>query len=76
MSTSDPGVRRIHLDLVSLPMINSKAEKQTSYQMNGAGADRIRGILSQGCKCGAMPKLKPAAVIAYCGHLHAWIRMQ
>ena len=35
VSTSDPGVRRIHLDLVSLLMINSKAEKQTIYQMNG-----------------------------------------
>jgi hypothetical protein len=51
-------------------MINSKAEKQTSYRMNGAAADRIRRVLSQGCKCGTMAKLKAADVIAYCGHLH------
>ena len=68
MCTSNPGVRRIHLDLVSLLMINSKAEKQTIYQMNGADADSIRRILLQGCKCGAMAELRPADVIAYCGH--------
>ena len=70
-TSSNKRARHIHLDLVSLLMINSKVEKQTCFQTNGADAVRIRNRLSQGCKCGAMAKLRPADVIAFCGHLHS-----
>ena len=63
--------RRIHLDLVSLLMIDSKTEKQTNYQINGAESGRIRKLLSRGCRHGCMQKLKAADVITFCNHLHS-----
>jgi len=63
-------VRRIHLDLVSLLMINSKTSQQTSYQSNGADSGRVRKVLSKGCICKCMWKFKAVNVTAFCAHLH------
>ena len=70
-SEASAHVRHIHLDMVSLLMINSFSSKQTSYQVNGADSVRIRKRLSQGCKCGCKRKLVPADVISFCTHLHS-----
>jgi hypothetical protein len=64
-------VRRIHLDLLSLLMINSKTSQQTSYQSNGADSGLVRKDLSKGCKCGCMCKLKAVDVITFCAHLQS-----
>ncbi len=63
-------VRRVHLDLVPLLMIDSQAEMQSSYQQNGADPQRIRQVLSVGCSCGCMSKLPTKEVIDFCQRLH------
>ena len=70
-SEASAHVRHIHLDMVSLLMINSYISKQSSYQVNGADSVRIRTRLSQRCKCGCMRKLVPADVISFCTHMHS-----
>ena len=70
-ATANPAVRRIHLDLVSLLMIDAKASKKSTYQNNGADVERIRKKMSIACKCGVTAKLKTADVIAFCTHVHS-----
>ena len=70
-SEASANVRQIHLNMVSLLMINSHISKQTNYQVNGADSGRIHKRLSQGCKCGCMRKLAPADVISFSTHLHS-----
>ena len=64
-------VRRIQLDFVSLLMTNSKTSHQTSYQSNGADSGPVRKVLSKGCTCGCMCKLKAVDVITFCTYLHS-----
>ena len=70
-SEASAHVRQIHLNMVSLLMINSHISKQSNHQVNGADSGRSHKRLSQGCKCGCMRKLAPADVISFSTHLHS-----
>ena len=70
-STSSSGTRSIHLDLVSLYMINSQDPSLSSYQQNGADKQRIRNVLSSGCgACGCLERLPIQSATDFCVRFH------
>ena len=70
-STSSSRTRSIHLDLVSVYMIDSQDPSLSLYQQNGADKQRIRNVLGSGCgACGCLKRLPSQSAIDFCVRFH------